>query len=175
MKVKDIMTCEAKVCDLNASLAEAAKTMWETDCGVLPVLKDGKEIVGLITDRDICMAVAMRDCSPAAISAEQVISGAVYSVTPEDDIHEALEIMRDHKVRRLPVVGAAGDLKGMLSMNDIVLKAQETKDKRAPELAYADVVNTYKTICAHPFELQQARAAGAGVQGPARKRKIPKG
>ena len=93
MKVKDIMTCEAQVCDLNASLAEAAKTMWEADCGVLPVLKDGKEIVGLITDRDICMAVAMRDCNPAAISAEQVISGAVYSVTPEDDVHEALKIM----------------------------------------------------------------------------------
>jgi CBS domain-containing protein len=160
MKVKDIMTCEAQVCDLNASLAEAAKTMWEADCGVLPVLKDGKEIVGLITDRDICMAVAMRDCNPAAISAEQVISGAVYSVTPEDDVHEALKIMGEHKVRRLPVVGAEGELKGMLSMNDIVLKAQETKKGKMPELAYADVVNTYKTISAHPFAVSQAQAAG---------------
>lgn len=163
MKVKDIMTCEAQVCDLNASLAEAAKTMWEADCGVLPVLKDGKELVGLITDRDICMAVAMRDCSPAAISAEQVISGAVYSVTPEDNVHKALEIMKEHKVRRLPVVGVEGELQGMLSMNDIVLKAEDTTGRKAPELAYADVVNTYKTICAHPFAEPQTKAASPGL------------
>lgn len=163
MKVKDIMTCEAKFCDLNASLAEAAQTMWDTDCGVLPVLKDGKEIVGLITDRDICMAMAMRDCNPAAVSAERVISGAVYSVTPEQDIHKALEIMQEHKVRRVPVVSSEGELEGMLSMNDVVLKAEEARHTGAPELTYADVVNTYKAICAHPLALQQARAAVAGV------------
>jgi len=162
MKVKDIMTYEAKACDLNASLTEAAQTMWETDCGVLPVVKDGKEIVGLITDRDICMAMAMRDCNPAAVSAEKVISGAVYSVSPEDDIHKALEIMQEHKVRRLPVVGPEGELEGMLSLNDVVLNAEEAKNTGAPQLTYAEVVNTYKAICAHPLPLQQAQAAAAG-------------
>lgn len=163
MKVKEIMTRGAKVCELNASLAEAAKTMWDTDCGVLPVLKDGKEIVGLITDRDICMAMAMRDCNPTAISAEDVITGAVYSVAPEDGVKKALEIMREHKVRRLPVVSPEGELKGMLSMNDVVLKAQEASDTQVPELAYTDVVNTYKAICSHSLPLQQAQAAVAGV------------
>ena len=163
MKVKKIMTRGARVCDLNASLAEAAKTMWDTDCGVLPVLKDGKEIVGLITDRDICMAIAMRDCNPTAISVEEVITGSVYSVKPEDDIHKALEIMQEHKVRRLPVVSTEGELKGMLSMNDIVLKAQEARDTQTPELGYADVVNTYKAICEHPLALPEARASVAGA------------
>jgi CBS domain-containing protein len=162
MKVKKIMSRGAKICDLNASLAEAAKTMWDNDCGILPVLKDGKEIVGLITDRDICMAMAMRDCSPSAISAEEVITGAVYSVTPEDDIHKALEIMREHKVRRLPVVTSEGELKGIISMNDVVLKAQEAKGKHSQELAYADVVRTYEAICTHPLPLEQAQAAVAG-------------
>jgi CBS domain-containing protein len=162
MKVKKIMSRGAKICDLNASLAEAAKTMWDNDCGILPVLKDGKEIVGLITDRDICMAMAMRDCSPSAISAEEVITGAVYSVTPEDDIHKALEIMREHKVRRLPVVTSEGELKGIISMNDVVLKAQEAKGKHSQELAYADVVRTYEAICTHPLPLKQAQAAVAG-------------
>ena len=162
MKVKDIMTCEVKFCDLNASLAEAAQTMWDTDCGVLPVLKDGKDIVGLITDRDICMAMAMRDCIPATVSAEEVISGALYSVTPEEDIQKALEIMQEHKVRRLPVVSAEGELEGILSMNDVVLKAEEAINTGKSELTYADVVNTYKAICAHPLPLQQARAAVAG-------------
>jgi CBS domain-containing protein len=162
MKVKDIMTCEAKVCDLNASLAEAAQMMWDTDCGVLPVLKDGKEIVGMITDRDICMAMAIRDRNSAAVSAEEVVSGAVYSVTPEDDIQKALEIMQQHKVRRLPVVNPEGELKGMLSMNDVVLKAEEAIDTEEPELTYADVVNTYKAICGHTLPLPKTEAAAAG-------------
>ena len=163
MKVKEIMTRGTKFCDLNASLADAAKTMWDSDCGVLPVLKDGKEIVGLITDRDICMAVGMRDSNPSGISVEEVITGTVYSVTPEDDVHQALEIMQEHQVRRLPVVSPEGELKGMLSMNDVALKAQEAGDAQTPELGYADVVNTYKAICAHSLPLQQAQAAVAGV------------
>jgi CBS domain-containing protein len=162
MKVKDIMTREAKFCDLNESLAEAAQTMWAADCGVLPVLKDGKEIVGLITDRDICMAMAMRDRNAAAVSAEEVVSGAIYSVTAEEDIHEALEIMREHKVRRLPVVTSEGELEGMLSLNDVVLRAEEAKGKKASELTYADVVETYKAICAHTLPLPKTQAAVAG-------------
>jgi CBS domain-containing protein len=162
MKVQDIMTCETKFCDLNASLAEAAQTMWDADCGALPVLKDGKEIVGMITDRDICMAMAIRDRNAAAVSAEEVVSGAVYSVTPEDDIQKALEIMQQHKVRRLPVVNPEGELKGVLSLNDVVLRAEEAIDTEEPELTYADVVNTYKAICAHTLPLPQTQAAVAG-------------
>src|SRR5690242_11310459 len=109
MKVKEVMTGSPNVCDLNESLAEAAKVMWDADCGVLPVLKDGQEVVGLITDRDICMALAMRDSSPTTISAEEVITGDVYSVAPEDDVKKALELMREHQVRRLPVINPEGE------------------------------------------------------------------
>lgn len=150
MKVKEIMTSDAKFCDLNASLVDAAKTMWDNDCGVLPVLKDGKEIVGLITDRDICMGVAMRDCNPSGISVEEVMTGTVYSVTPDDDVHHALETMQEHKVRRLPVIDADGQLKGVLSMNDVALRAEEQAGRKAPELSFSDVMKTYKVVCAHP-------------------------
>lgn len=159
MKVKEIMTGEVKPCDLNASLAEAAKTMWEADCGVLPVLKDGKELVGVITDRDICMALTMRDCNPSEVSAEEVINGVVYSVVPDDDVQKALQLMKEHKVRRLPVVNSEGELEGMLSMNDVVLKAEDT---RKTELSYAEVVNTYKAVCAHSLPRQKAQTAVAG-------------
>ena len=163
MKVKDIMTREAKFCDLNESLAEAAQTMWAADCGVLPVLKDGKEIVGLITDRDVCMAMAMRDRNAAAVSVEEVVSGAIYSVAPDEDFRKALEIMREHKVRRLPVVNAEGELEGMLSMNDIVLRAEEAPDREAADITYADVVDTFKAICAYPEQVPKAQAAVAGL------------
>ena len=146
MKVKEIMTGDARVCDLNASLADAAKTMWHNDCGVLPVLKDGKEVVGLITDRDICMGIAMRDRNPSAISVEEVMSGALYSVTPEDDIHQALDTMQAQRVRRLPVIDQEGQLKGILSLNDVTLHAADET-----ELSFGDVMNTYKSICAHPI------------------------
>ena len=160
MKVKEIMTGSPSVCELNESLAEAAKTMWDADCGVLPVLKDGREVVGLITDRDICMAMAMRDCHPTAVSAEEVITGEIYSVAPEDDVKKALEVMQQHRVRRLPVINPEGELKGMLSLNDIVLKAKEKRNGKVPEIGYADVVKTYKAICAHRVPVQQQAAAG---------------
>jgi CBS domain-containing protein len=159
MKVKEIMTDSPRVCDLNESLAEAAKTMWDANCGVLPVLKDGKEVVGLITDRDICMALAMRDCNPTAVSAEQVITGDVYSVAPEDELQKALELMQQYQVRRLPVIDS-GELKGMLSLNDIVLKAKEEQSDEAAEIGYADVVNTYKAIGTNRAPLQSQAASG---------------
>ena len=156
MKVKDVMTPDAKACWLAESLVDAAKAMWETDCGILPVIKDGRTVVGLITDRDICMAAAMKERNPSGIAVEEVMTGEVYSAGPDDDIHQALAIMQKHKVRRLPVVDLEGELKGILSMNDIVLKAKEPNGKKAPQLAYADVVKTYKAICAHPLPMAVA-------------------
>src|SRR5688572_19764420 len=149
MKVKETMTGDAKVCELNASLADAAKAMWENDCGALPVLKDGREVVGLITDRDICMGLAMRHANPSEISVEEVMTGALYSVTPETDIQEALKTMQAHKVRRLPVIDPEGELQGMLSMNDITLQAKEQSGRKPLDLSFSDVVQTYKAICAH--------------------------
>lgn len=159
MKVKDVMSPDVKACRITESLAEAAKAMWENDCGILPVIKDGRKVVGLITDRDICMAAAMREHNASGISVEEVMTGEVHAVGPDDDIHQALETMQEHKIRRLPVVGAEGELKGILSMNDIVLKAKEPSGKKIPQLAYADVVKTYKAICEHPVPMATAATA----------------
>src|ERR1041384_6912043 len=104
MKVREVMTPNPKAIWLTESLADAAKLMWENDCGVLPVIKDGQKVIGMITDRDICMAIAMRDTNPSGVSIEEVMTGQVYSVTPEDGIEEALQAMQAHKIRRLPVV-----------------------------------------------------------------------
>lgn len=155
MKVKELMTPNAEAIWLTESLSDAAKLMWENDCGVLPVIKDGRKVIGMITDRDICMAVAMRDTNPSCISVEEVMTGQVYSVNPEDDIDRALQAMRDHKIRRLPVVNPQGELEGILSMNDIMLKANGAA---ADPLKYKDVVKTYQAICQHP-----AREAASSV------------
>lgn len=151
MKVKEVMTPDAKAIWITESLADAAKEMWENDCGVLPIIKDGRKVVGMITDRDICMASAMRDRNPSAISVEEVMNATVYAADGEEDVEQALQTMREHKIRRLPVLNLAGELEGIVSMNDIVLKAKGNGKK--PQIDYADVVKTYQAICEHPVPM----------------------
>lgn len=163
MKVKGLMTQDAKAIWLTESLANAAKSMWENDCGILPVIKDGRKVVGMITDRDICMAAAMRERSASAISVEEVITGKVFSVKPDDEIEVALHLMQEHKVRRLPVLGEEGELRGVLSINDVVMNARPANGKQTSPLSYANVVKTYKAICEHPV-LEIAVAATAAPE-----------
>ena len=156
MKVREIMTPNAKAIWLTESLADAAQLMWENDCGVLSIIKDGRKVIGMITDRDICMAAAMRDKNPSVVSVEEVMTGLVYSVNPEDEIAQALQAMQEHRIRRLPVVNAEGELEGILSMNDVVLAAQTTGDS----IAYDEVVKTYQAICGHPVPAAASATAG---------------
>jgi CBS domain-containing protein len=149
MKVKEIMTPNAKAIWLTESLADAAELMWKNDCGVLPVIKDGRKVIGMITDRDICMAVAIKDSKPSGVSIEEVMTGHVYSVNREDNLDQALEVMQEHKVRRLPVVNAEGELEGILSMNDVVLHATAS-DGATDTTGYGNVVKTRQAICQHP-------------------------
>jgi CBS domain-containing protein len=160
MKVQEIMTASAKACAFTNNLADAASLMWENDCGILPVVAEGGKVVGLLTDRDICMAAALKGQQLANIAVEDTISGKVFSCKPDDDVHVALKTMQENRVRRLPVVAADGTLKGVLSMNDVVLKAEEAKEKKLPELSYNDVVNTYKAICQHRLPAQAQGATG---------------
>ncbi|HLA11020.1 MAG TPA: CBS domain-containing protein [Pyrinomonadaceae bacterium] len=157
MKVKEVMTANPKACTLTDSLAEAAALMWENDCGILPVLAEGGKVVGLVTDRDICMAGVLRGRQLANIAVKDTISGEVFVCRRDDDVRTALKTMKENKVRRLPVVEADGSLSGVLSLNDIVLKAEEAKKK---ELSYEDIVSTYKSICEHRLPIRTAQAVG---------------
>lgn len=159
MKVKDVMTPNPKAIWLTESLADAAGLMWENDCGVLPVIKDGQRVVGLITDRDICMAAAMRDRNPSGISVEEVMTGQVYAVEPEDNLDQALKVMQEHQIRRLPVINPEGELEGILSMNDIVLNAGAPDGPAGDSIDYADVVKTYQAIWQRPIPAAQAAAS----------------
>lgn len=146
MKIQDVMTYDVRTCGPETNLSAAAMQMWKGDCGALPVIA-GEKVVGMITDRDICMAAATRHRDPANIRVKEVMTGQVYGCSPDTDIREALKIMQQRQVRRLPIISAMDQrLCGILSMNDIALKAQD--DRRA-ELSAQDVENTLKAICAH--------------------------
>lgn len=154
MKVHEIMTHDVKACFPDTNLATAAALMLENDCGVLPVVVDGRNAIGVITDRDIAIAVGTRGRKPQKIRVDEVIHGPLIACTPDDDVHTALKTMRKDKVRRLPVLTNDGMLKGILSINDVVLHAQ----KGNKELDYDDVVGTFKAICEHPHAKALATA-----------------
>jgi CBS domain-containing protein len=149
MKVEDVMTSDVKSCRPDINLAAVGAMMWEYDIGALPVVDDSGKAVGMITDRDIAIAVATKGRPASEIPASDVISGKVYSCQPNDDVHTALKTMRHEKVRRLPVVNDSGMLQGILCVNDIVLRAEEAEGKREPELSYEDAMSTFKAICEH--------------------------
>lgn len=155
MKVKEIMTVNPKACTAAANLAEAASFMWDYDCGILPVLAEGGTLVGLITDRDICIGGATKNRNLSQIAVEEIMTSNVYSCAPEDDVHKALETMRQRKVRRLPVVAADGKLQGILSINDITLKARGSTVKEVPEISFSQLMETYRAICAHRLSEEQ--------------------
>lgn len=150
MKVQDIMTRDVRSCRPEMNLAEVVKLMWELDCGVLPVVKADGRIAGIITDRDICIAIATRGQTADRIGVRDVTGGKVSTCRPEDDVSTALQTMKTQKVRRLPVVDAEGRLKGILSLNDVVMRSGA-----APA---TDIVSTLASICEHR---RPAAVAGA--------------
>lgn len=149
MKVQEIMTCDVQCCGPDTNLAAAAKMMWDSDCGALPVLNVEGQVRGMITDRDICMAAATKNKPASDITAWETVSGKVYTCHLSDDVHTALDLMKREKVRRLPVVDEEGVLQGIVAMNDFVLRAGEAKGGKAPALSYEDVIRTMKAISAH--------------------------
>ena len=149
MKVRDIMTKDVRTCRSDTTLAEAVRLMWEKDCGVLPVVTADGKVSGMITDRDICVAIATRGQTADKIMVSAVIGPKVCGCAPDDEAVVALQTMKAQRVRRLPVLDAKGRLVGILSLNDIVMHA-------GTELA-AEIVSAMTGICQH----RKTAAAGA--------------
>jgi CBS domain-containing protein len=145
MQVKQVMTTNSATCRPDTNLAVVAKLMWDKDCGFVPVIDAAGKVAGVITDRDICIASATRRLLPDQITAAQAMRRPpVHAAQPDDTIEKALATMKQFQVRRLPVAAADGTLKGVISLNDIVLASQQ-KDGPAP----AEIVSTLSSICAH--------------------------
>src|SRR3989337_639297 len=102
MIVKNLAAFDVKSCSPDTDLATAAKIMWDCDCGVVPVVNDERKVVGMVTDRDICIAAATRAVRPSDIQVRDVMSGDVAACGIGDDVHVALTTMKERRVRRLP-------------------------------------------------------------------------
>ena len=150
MRVRDLMTQRIEWCTPDTDLSAAAMIMWRNDCGVVPVVEAGSaRAIGVITDRDICMAVATRHLRPEQIQVSEVMSGTLVTVTPDDDLRTALARMSGERVRRLAVVARDGVLEGMLSLNDLILRAEPGHGRARAELGSDDVLGVLKSVCEH--------------------------
>jgi CBS domain-containing protein len=146
IKVEAVMVRGVRFCSPETNLATVARIFWEQGCGALPVVENGRAI-GMITDRDVAIALGTRNAKAGDTFVRDVALPKVFFCLAQDDIHTALSTMRAQQVRRLPVVDNDGALVGILSLDDIVLFAEE---KPAAELTYFDVIDTMKAIYEHP-------------------------
>jgi CBS domain-containing protein len=149
-------------CSPETNLAAAVEILWRQNCGILPIVDSKEKVVGLITDRDICVALGTRNRLPSDMTVSEVASGKVIACKPDDDLRGALATMAQAKVRRLPVIEAGGKLQGILSIDDVVLRTETGILKKDSELSFEDVVNTLKIVYApKPLRSAQQKAAAA--------------
>jgi CBS domain-containing protein len=148
MKIREIMTERPEACTPSTDLAAAAMIMWRNDCGFVPVVsEDRSKTLGAITDRDICIAVATRHARPEELRVGEVMSGRLVSVTPDDDIEHATDLMRYEQLRRLPVVGPGDELEGVVTLRDILMRAGPAKGRRHPGVSSEQIVQAMRGIC----------------------------
>jgi len=147
MLVAELMTRNMTSVSPEQTLADAAQLMWDRDCGALPVV-DGHRTIGMITDRDICMATWSRGASPSSISVAEAMSKSVVHCLANDSIGRAEAIMQLNQVRRLPVVDAEQRLVGILSLADIARATERAK--LVPDGAGNGLAATLASICRSP-------------------------
>ena len=143
--VEAVMVKRARFCEPRNNMAEVAQIFWEQGCGALPIVENGR-VIGMITDRDVAIALGTRNAKASETLVRDVALPKVFFCFPEDNLVTALNTMRAQQVRRLPVVDHQGALAGILSLDDVVLFAQENPDAA---LTVTAVVDTMKSIYEH--------------------------
>ena len=142
MLVKDLMTKKVSSCRPENNLAELAEVMWNQRCAALPVLDGAGRVTGIITDRDICIALGTRNVRASDVLAEDVSPPSYFVCHPDDDARDALRTMATQEVDRLPVVDESGLLVGILSIHDVVFRA----GGGSSDLSYCEIIRTMRAM-----------------------------
>jgi CBS domain-containing protein len=121
-RIRELMTQNPRTVSASATVVDAAKLMREEDAGIAPIV-DGDRLLGVLTDRDIAIKVVAEGKDPQSTKAGDVASKNLVTVDPEQDLDEALRLMAQHQVRRLPVVEEDGKLVGIVAQADVARHA----------------------------------------------------
>lgn len=149
MRVDQIMARPAQCCRPDDTLARAAQLMWDHDCGCLPVAQGNgvERVVGVITDRDICMSALFQGKPLGQLRVSDAMSKQVEVCRPADSLASAEETMRRARIRRLPVVEKNGALVGMISLADLAQEAARERTAPKHEITENEVADTLAVIC----------------------------
>ncbi|MBK6724057.1 MAG: CBS domain-containing protein [Acidobacteria bacterium] len=126
MRCRDIMTKSVRTATREMSLCEVAAMMRDGDMGAVPVI-DGGKLIGIVTDRDIVVR-AVAESKTADTPIGEVMTAELFTVAPDDFVFEAIRLMGDKQVRRIPVVSEDGSLAGIIAMADIALEMEDEKE-----------------------------------------------
>ena len=123
-KIGDVMTTRPRCVSPDTPISQVAELMESEDIGSVPVL-DGEQLAGMITDRDIVIRAIAQGKDPRGMPVREVSTRDVVTVSPDHDLSDALQLMAQHQVRRLPVVDEDNRLVGIVSQADVALEAKE--------------------------------------------------
>ena len=123
MRCREIMTRELRTATRETTLQEAAAIMRDGDVGAVPVVEDGR-LVGILTDRDIVVR-CVADGKDASTPVGEAMTTDIFSVGPDDFVFEAVRLMGDKQIRRIPVLSEDGRLAGIISMADVALETED--------------------------------------------------
>jgi len=165
MIVADLMTRNAASVRSGQTLAAAVQVMWDCDCGAVPVLENAADkIIGVLTDRDICIATWSRDLPPSSIFVDEVISRDLIQCSPQDTIHRVETLMRAKQIRRIPVVDSSQHLVGILSLADIARATSDSPALRSGgALSSEELATTLAGICRSHLTPSIGASASASV------------
>jgi len=155
MKIQELMTKNVQTCRPTDSLSHAAQAMWEADVGCLPVVDDEQLVVGMITDRDICMAAHLRGAPLWAVPVADAMAKVVFSCAPNDKPADVIELCSDKRVRRVPIVDEAGKLLGLITLAGLAHAIESAKSK--PGVSAKDVCATLGAVTARRESQASAR------------------
>jgi CBS domain-containing protein len=123
---RDIMSTDPRCVREDETLVDAARLMRELDVGALPICGNDDRLKGMITDRDIVVKCIADGGDPSSVRAGSLAEGKPITIGADDDIREALRVMQDYQVRRLPVIDGH-DLVGIISQADIARSMSATE------------------------------------------------
>jgi CBS domain-containing protein len=124
-RCREIMTKNVTTGTRGMTLQEVAKVLRDGDMGALPIVENNT-LIGIVTDRDIVVR-GIAEGRESTADIEEVMTAEVFSVKPDDYVFEAIRLMGDKQVRRVPVISENGELAGIIAMADVAL---ETEDER---------------------------------------------
>jgi len=165
MKIEDVMTRRVVAARADTELAHVARLMWDNDCGAVPVVDAEDKVVGIVTDRDVCMAANFSGRALRELRAAGCMASELVTCRASDAVPAVARVMGEKRIRRVPVTDPAGRLIGLVSVGDLLNAAARAPAKEKKEI-HAALVVALSAICARPPREEVAPALPAGKRAP---------